>query len=62
MECPKCKSGNVRSYNNHALIHPAKEEVAKGSPRVPNEIYIRFFCEDCGETYTQVFFLSEKKV
>ena len=62
MECPKCKSGNVRSYGNHTLYHPSKEEVAKGVNRVDNELYVNMVCDDCGKQYVQVFFLSEKKV
>ena len=62
MECPKCKSGNVRSFDNFSLTHPTKEEVAQGANRVNTEIYVNMVCDDCGEVYTQVFFLSEKKV
>ena len=60
IQCEHCNSENVRSVDNQPLYHPSKEEVAKDVPNFDNEIYVEFYCDDCGKTHDKVFSLLLK--
>ena len=45
--CQHCGSSNIRAVDNEPLHHPTKEEVATGTARVDNEVYIKILCDNC---------------
>ncbi len=49
MECPKCKSAKVRTYDNEPLYHPSKVDSEKDNyvTGFDNEIYVSFVCDSC---------------
>ena len=60
-ECKKCGSCKTRSFDISPLYHPTKEEVAEGTAKFDDELYVEFICDDCNETFTKCFKLIEEK-
>lgn len=59
--CKSCNSENVRSFDNQPLFHPSKQDVNCGVPRFDDEVYVEFVCDNCNETFTKIFSLTNPK-
>lgn len=59
--CKNCSSKNIRSVDNQPLFHPSKDEVKQGTMRYDNEVYVNFTCDDCEDTFTKIFTLTNPR-
>jgi len=51
MNCPKCKSTKLRTYDNESLYHPKKDDCElQGYNGIgfDCEIYVSVLCDECG--------------
>ena len=56
MNCPKCNSEKVRSYDNQPIYHPEKKDIwCYGTMGVDYEIYISIACDDCEHRFERNF-------
>lgn len=62
INCPNCKSDNVRSVDNQPIWHPTASDIKNGVSRYDNEIYISFTCDNCkSDNFTVAFDIVPKK-